>query len=222
MEIKDLVPVLPVHPTKKPKVRKLSTIKKIVVHTTDWNIEPLELAKYDIGPNHIDSTGCPTATYHYYISKTGEVSRLVPEEFITWHAAMHNGNSLAICLAYKTDPAFESGKTKIASLDKLPTAEMLSSLSRLLVHLCKEFKISPKEIWGHRELLGTGFIISKGHKQLRKTCPGMSIDLDLLRKDTILVIQSEMASLGLYSGNIDGLWGPKSEASFQELLNYKG
>lgn len=219
MEIKDLVPVLPIHLKKKPKKRDLASIKKIVVHTTDWNIQPLELAKYDIGPNHIDSTGCPSITYHYYIGKSGEVFRTADEKWITWHAAMHNSNSLAICLAYKTDPLFESGKTKVPSPDKVPTPEMFESLIELLAHLCKQLKVDPREIWGHRELLGTGFILAKGHKQLRKTCPGMSIDLDDLRNEVAAKLQYEMKTLGFYLGRVDGIWGPKSQLAFEQFLN---
>lgn len=217
MDIKDLVPVLPTHPKKKPKVRKLSDIKKIVVHTTDWDIQPLELAKYDLGPNHIDSTGCPSITYHYYIGKSGEVCRTADEAWVTWHAAMHNGNSVAICLAYKTDPVFESGKSKIPAPGKVPTPEMTKSLLSLLAHLCKKLKVSPLEIWGHRELSGTGFILVKGHKQLRKTCPGMSIDLDALRNAVVIQLQQEMKDKGLYAGKVDGDWGPKSQAAFKLL-----
>jgi N-acetyl-anhydromuramyl-L-alanine amidase AmpD len=219
MDITNLVPTLPTHPKKKPKVRKLSDIKKIVVHTTDWNIQPLELAKYDIGPNHIDSTGCPTITYHYYIGQSGETFRTADETWVTWHAALHNSNSIAVCLAYKTDPAFESGKTKIPEAGKIPSKEMMQSLYSLLVHLCKTLKISPLEIWGHRELFGTGFILIKGHKQLKKTCPGMSIDLDSLRNMTVITLQTEMKNKGLYTGQIDGSWGPKSQLAFIRLVN---
>jgi hypothetical protein len=217
MNIKDLVPTLPTHPKKKPKIRKLSDIKKIVVHTTDWDIQPLELAKYDLGPNHIDSTGCPTITYHYYISKFGEVSRTADETWVTWHAAMHNSNSIAICLAYKTDPDFESGKTHLPKEGRIPTVPMLAALTLLLAHLCKFLHISPKEIYGHRELIGTGFILAKGHKKLKKTCPGMSINLDVLRGLVAAELQKQMQSIGLYLGKIDGDWGPKSQAAFKLL-----
>jgi hypothetical protein len=219
MEIKDLVPTLPIHPKKKVKFRKLSNIKKIVVHTTDWNIEPLELAKYDIGPNHIDSTGCPSITYHYYIGKDGTVARTAAEEWVTWHAAGYNTESVAICLAYKTDPLFESGKISQPGPNNKPTEEMLKALDALLVYLCKRLKVNPKEILGHRELEGTGFTFQKGHKQLRKTCPGMTINLDILRARVFSLLQTEMMWKGFYTGRIDGLWGPKSEASFQLLLD---
>lgn len=217
----DLVSQLPLNSKKKPKVRPLSSIKQIIVHTTDWDIAPLELAKYDIGPNHIDSTGCPSITYHYLIEKDGTVSRTAKEEWVTWHAGGHNSNSLSIALVYKTDPAFESGKGPY-KVNFTPTQEMLIALDDLLVDLCKKFRIPPTEIYGHRELIGTGFILFKGHKRLRKTCPGMSVDLDELRETIILRLQQEMLDHGFYKGIVDGHWGNKSKLGFQKLLDYKG
>lgn len=216
MNVKNLVPTLPVHPTKKPDKRKLSSIQKIVVHTTDWEVDPVRLAQYDIGPNHISNTGCPTATYHYYINQAGEVSKLVNEDIVTWHAAGHNTNSVAICLAYKTDPQFESGKKKRPDPTKIPTAEMRAALQGLLVELCIRLAVSPTQIFGHRELFGTGFIFLKGHKALRKTCPGMTIDLGLLRINVIVELQQK---IGVKS---DGVWGPKSEVAFRDALKKRG
>lgn len=217
MRIKDLVLELPVNLKKTPKKRALSSIKKLVVHCTDWEITPQELAKYDIEPNHISNTGCPSITYHYLVEPNGEVERTAPAEWITWHAGNHNNESLAVCLVYKTDPLFEQGKKKVPAADRIPTAEMMKSLRELLHDLCLQFGLSPLAIQGHRELEGTGWIWVKEHKQLRKSCPGMWVNLDQLRRDVASSLQTMMKEEGLYTGKVDGLWGPLSERGFQAL-----
>ena len=44
----NIIDELPTHPTKKYKLRKLSNIKRIVVHTTDWDTTPKVIAQFDI------------------------------------------------------------------------------------------------------------------------------------------------------------------------------
>lgn len=217
MNIKDLVPELSVHPTKKIPKRSLSDIKKLVVHCTDWEITPQELVKYDLGPNHISSTGCPTITYHYFIARDGTVNRTALPEWITWHAGNYNNSSLAITLAYKTDALFEQGKKVIPNPNNIPTIQMMESLHPLLALLCKTYGVIPPNIQGHRELFGTGWIFVKEHKQLRKSCPGMAVDLDLMRKNVALILQKEMIDAKLYSGKLDGIWGPVSDRAFLAL-----
>lgn len=216
MNIVNLVGTLPVHPKKKPNTRRLTNITKLVVHCTDWNVTPEALARYDIGKNHISSTGCPTITYHYLINQDGTVAKTVNHETVTWHAGGYNTESLAISLVYKTDPVFESGKSKIAQPGYLPTSTALTSLLELLSDLCLELNLLPTQVLGHRELIGTGFILFKGHKQLRKTCPGMSINLDQLRLDVAKKMQSTLSGLGIYTGILDGVFGKKSIEALKE------
>jgi N-acetyl-anhydromuramyl-L-alanine amidase AmpD len=218
MKIIDLVPSLPVHPTKKIKTRSLKQVTKIIIHTTDGDMTPSQLAKYDIGPNHIDKTGCPSVTYHYYIDKAGEVSRTAPWQWITWHAGGYNTESVAVVLNYKTDPAFESGKAKEVDTKFLPTGFQMVSLVETLLQLCQELKVSPTEVKGHRELFGTGFILVKGHKALRKTCPGRGIDLDQLRRELYFKLQIVMKEEGFYAGKLDGDWGPASKKAWAAFI----
>jgi hypothetical protein len=213
---KDLTKSLPVHPKKKPDTRKSSEIKKLVVHTTDWNITPEALAQYDIGPNHISSTGCPSITYAYLVERDGTVCKTAPETWVTWHVGNHNRSCLGISLVYKTDAKFESGKSKSVSADNVPSLEQMTSLTALLVTLALSLGIEPQNVVGHRELEGTGFIWVKEHKQLRKTCPGMAVNLDDLRLHVAKGMQTVLLEEGLYTGKIDGLWGPKSRAALEE------
>jgi len=210
----DLRDSLPVHPTKKPTVRNLSTLNIIVVHTTDWDTNVVTLTKYDIGPNHISSTGCPGCTYHDVIMKDGTRQHCVPYKHTTWHAGKWNKKSIAVALMYRCS---QPGKP-----DLPPTNDQIESLKQLLVSQCLVMKIFPLNIKGHRELEFTGFIWKytkdgKATKSLIKTCPGMSVDMDKLRKDVIVRIQTKMKLDGYYlNGKIDGLWGSRSEAAMMD------
>jgi N-acetyl-anhydromuramyl-L-alanine amidase AmpD len=180
----DIVNTLPVHATKLPK--KQTTIKKLVVHTTDGVVTPKGLAKYDIGPNHISSTGCPTITYHYLIKQSGEAFKTADLENVLWHAGNHNPESIAIALIYKQDHDWEELAVKKEALhdpgpDNRPSEEAYTKLVDLLTALCIEHDLNEHDIYGHRELSGTGTIIVNGGLVFRKTCPGMSVNLDLLR-----------------------------------------
>lgn len=180
----DIVNTLPVHATKLPK--KQIVIKKLVVHTTDGVVTPKGLAKYDIGPNHISSTGCPTITYHYLIRQSGEAFKTADLENVLWHAGNHNPESLAIALVYKQDHSWEELAVKNATIheaspDNRPSELAYSKLVDLLTALCLEHNLNELDIYGHRELSGTGTIVVNGELTFRKTCPGMSIDLNVLR-----------------------------------------
>lgn len=215
--MQDLSKVLPQHPTKKPDRRSLDKIKRLVIHTTDAAWTPQQIVAYDLGPNHISSTGTPTCTYHYYVNQLGETAKLVDESIITWHAGGHNSDSVAVCLAYKTDPVFESGKSKQVKPENIPSEQMMDSLDELLVDLCFQLKVSPNQIFGHRELFGTGFILVKGHKALRKTCPGMWISLDGLRQRVACAVQIKLVTVGKKI-TTDSKWGPASEKAFWDFL----
>jgi N-acetyl-anhydromuramyl-L-alanine amidase AmpD len=199
-----------------PDLRK--TIKRIVVHTTDWDVTPEELAAYDIGPNHISNTGCPTITYHYLIEQDGRVVKAADHEWVTWHVGNWNRGSLGVALVYKTDPAYEKAKVKgkptppLAD-EHMPSGKMNDSMIWLLVQLCIHEGVPPNKIFGHRELYGTGWFNDKGSKRLRKTCPGMAVDMDRLRQRVTIALQTELQRLGLYGGDIDGNFGKMSKGA---------
>ena len=78
--------------------------------------------------------------------------------------------------------------------------------------------IDPDNIKGHRELPGTGYRIVNGVKKLRKTCPGMLVNLDKVRYIVSMAVQRVLKTQGLYQDKIDGIFGPISEKA---LKNYK-
>jgi hypothetical protein len=93
-----------------------------------------------------------------------------------------------------------------------PSAKALSSLSAHCGKLCLLFGLTPDRVFGHRELKGTGwFLNSQGSKRLRKTCPGLQIDLDLLRHNVAEYMQILLKIKGYYKGEVDGDFGTNSK-----------
>lgn len=171
--IVDLTKSAPVHPTKKAKTRRLKDIKRIVWHTTDcnWSIE--KLITYDLGPNHIDKTGCPTCTYNEVVMPDGSLVMIVPWDIVTWHVGYWNPGSLAIALMYevKNDTVGPSPAQYKTICDR--TALML-----------RQLELPIDSVVGHRELKDTGWLPgAKGSRILRKTCPGLALDMDKARWD---------------------------------------
>lgn len=214
----DVVSSMPVHPTKKAKVRDITPfsgdVNMIVVHTTNTDANITAIAKYDISPgNHISSTGCPTYTYHDTIKENAKVYHCVPYKLEVWHAGNFNFKSLAVALNFIAEKKASNG----SRIDYAPNSEMLKSLYKHLGWLCLDRGISPKEIYGHRELKGTGWIFSKGSRVLRKSCPGMLVDLDFMRAQAAKALQLNLKANNLYqNGRIDGDTGPKTMAALRE------
>jgi hypothetical protein len=202
----DIVGDLPVHPTKKYKLRELSDIKRIVVHTTDWRTSPKTIAIFDIEPNHISKTGCPAITYHEMVMDTGLVYHCLPFRQVSWHAGIWNPGSLALAMVFRVSDS--KGRDVHA-----PSENLLKTTQTRLGQLCLELGLTPDKVVGHRELKGTGWFFSKGSRRLRKTCPGLKVDLDLLRTNVAKYMQIILKLNGAYKGEIDGDFGPLSRGA---------
>lgn len=211
---RDITKLLPRHPEKKYKKRPLSKIKRIVVHTTDMEIDPYELAKFDIGPNHISSSGCPAITYHELVMPNGFVYKTLDFNEISWHAGPWNTSSIAIAMSFKaTDP--KTGKDRWG-----PTDKALAAVVRECGRLCLKLGIEPTKVVGHRELYLTGWFWVKGSKRLRKTCPGLKVDLEELRRMVIIYVQQRLKFAKLLDV-VDGIYGPKTRAALKEYVRSK-
>lgn len=198
------------------KKRDLSAIQLIVIHTTDWDTTPQELAAYDIRPftmykgekiwNHISKKGCPAITYHE-IAMKDKLYKTLDWEEESWHAGKWNKQSIAIAMMYKC--------TKDGEDQLEPPDNMLKIVQTRCGDICLELGLTPDVVKGHRELEGTGWFWEKGSRRLRKTCPGKKVDLDLLRKNVAMYMQVKLLMAGLYKGKIDGDFGPKSKAALE-------
>jgi N-acetyl-anhydromuramyl-L-alanine amidase AmpD len=206
--ISNAEPYTKVHPVKRPKLRQPEDIKRIVIHCTaaNWTLE--QLVDYDLGPNHISATGCSVATYSDVIFADGQIKHVVDYTKETWHVGNWNYSSLGIALMYNPGPKDAIGPSNEAYVAMLNHCALLAMRLGLL----------PSDIVGHRELKDTGWILDKdGNKQLRKTCPGMSINLDTLRLDIAFLMQFKLKNFGYLSSRIDGIFGPKSKEALKQF-----
>lgn len=208
----DISRELPRHPTKYYKTRSLSRVNKIVVHTTDRDWSILQLAQYDIGPNHISDTGCPAITYHDVVMKNGTVFHTLPYKEVSHHAGGYNTGSVAVALMYKCT-------NEGSKIQNHPTVNAMKALISHCGKMCLKFGLTPDRIFGHRELKGTGWFLDKyGSKRLRKSCPGRFVDLDKLRKAVAEYMQIYLRIQGFYKDKIDGNFGKNSRAALQAFL----
>lgn len=212
----DISRELPRHPTKRYKKRRLSRVNKIVVHTTDRDWSIMQLAEFDIGPNHISDTGCAAITYHDVIMKQGTVFHTLPYGEVSHHAGGYNTGSVAVAMMFQcTNP--QTGKDSYH-----PTVNALKALTAHCGKLCLKFGLTPDRVFGHRELKGTGWFRNKyGSKRLRKTCPGLKVDLDKVRKAVAEYMQIYLRIQGYYKGKIDGDFGKNSRKALKAFLNRK-
>jgi len=70
-------------------------------------------------------------------------------------------------------------------------------------------------VLGHRELIGSGFLWANADhtkRQLMKTCPGLTIDLDEFRLQVNKRLQKHFGIIE------DGIFGPKSKKAFYEFV----
>lgn len=225
MKAVDLTNSLWRHPFKKYNKRKLSQIDKIVVHCTDRDWTIIQLNHYDVDGflkyedgtieiNHVSASGLPAITYHDVILMDGKLYHTLPYEEVSWHAGGYNTGSIAVALMYRVTDSKTNEDTFA------PTSMSLQTLQTYLGKLCLQLGLTPDRVMGHRELFGTGwFHNSQGSKRLRKTCPGLKVDLDLLRINVATYMQLVLKMKGFYSGEIDGDFGPKSKAAMKLFTN---
>ena len=210
-ELSYIVDQLPRHPSKITD-KRLKSPELVVLHTTNTVTSIQKLADYDVGPNHISDTGCPSFTYHCVVMRDGSAYQTLDWNEIAWHAGLYNKTSVAVAMMYLSQN--KAGQDIYA-----PTQAQLSTTLDVLSEMCLTWKLHPGKVQGHRELIGTGWFWSKGSKQLRKTCPGLLVDMDKVRHGVAVRMQTVLKSVGLYTGELDGQFGKQS---MQALENYGG
>ena len=190
--------------------RNLSKINKIVLHCDDGGTTWESINRYDIRPNHISKKGCPSFTYHYFVGQDNKCYWCMDPTWVTWHAGNHNLVSLGVCISYRATGALFG-----------PASIQLDTTEQLLSKLSFDLYIDPDTILGHRELEGTGYNIVNGVKKLRKECPGLLISMSKIRYNVAKIMQAGLKQLDLYTGAVDGSFGPKSEAALAKFKQLK-
>jgi N-acetyl-anhydromuramyl-L-alanine amidase AmpD len=208
----DISDSLPRHATKHYPKRSEDDIKLIVLHCTDWDTTPKRIAEDDITSDRISKGGCPACTYHEIIMKEGRVYQTLGYIEESWHVNTWNHQSIGIALMYRCSD--KQGKDVYG-----PTEVAIRSAVCRLGELCIKFRLGPEAVVGHRELKGTGWNEENGKKVLRKTCPGLSIDLDLIRQLVAGYIQLRMKTQGYYQGEITGdFQDSDTQAAYNDYL----
>jgi hypothetical protein len=128
-------------------------INRLVVHCSDTPTGR-DVSAADIRRWHTEDNGWRDIGYSHVIRIDGTIELGRPIEQVGSHVAGHNSDSLGICLV---------GRDKFSY-------EQYHNLCILLKSLMAQFNLSPKDVYGHRELANG------------KSCPG-NLDLDKLRKD---------------------------------------
>ena len=186
------------------RIASVSTIKRIVFHCTDaesWSADRLS-------GFFIDEKNYPICGYHYYISEN--VYHMVGDNIITYHAAPFNKSSVSFSIDY---PA-----SRYDALNIKPKIEIMNKAKNLAAFLALKYRIHPDMIVGHRELPFTGFTIRQDHRVLRKTCPGMLIDLKHFRYDVTKSIQDVINQFGGQKIAVDGVFGPKTQLASNGII----
>ena len=188
--------------------RDTKTIRRVIFHCTDapgWT--PERLSRF-----FIDERGFSICSYHYYV-QAEKVYHMVGDSIVTPHAAPYNTSSIAFSIDY-----YASSYEKL----KIPLDQRVyQNAIKTATYLCLLFQIIPNRdsLRGHRELPDTGFFWNKEQdiKILRKTCPGMAIDLDKFRYEVARSMQETMNKIAIKQLAVDGVFGPKSQAVMAAL-----
>jgi hypothetical protein len=210
-----------VDPHKKLLLREANAnnIKRVVMHCTDapsWS--PQKLSEFFVNERQF-----PICAYHYYIM-ADKIYQMVGENIITYHAAPYNTESVSFSID------FFASNYESRSIAVLP--EVYENALKVATYLCLKFKVQPKNLVGHRELLGTGFFMNGDKKVLRKICPGLTIDLDVFRYKVARMIQEALnftitdnvyaTAFGLSDFNqqlsVDGVFGAKTIKAFNGFV----
>jgi N-acetylmuramoyl-L-alanine amidase len=156
--------ILNYSPNFNPKKRISKQIKFIIFHYTGMKNESEALNKLTDIQSEVSC--------HYLIKNNGEITKLVPDLYIAWHAGKSswknykslNKNSIGIEI---TNPGHEHGYKKF-------TQKQIFSLLKLSKFLIKKYKISPKNILGHSDIAAH-----------RKKDPGEKFPWEYLSKSKI-------------------------------------
>ena len=129
-------------PNFSPKKRNIKNIKYLIIHYTGMK-KTSDAIKRLI--NYKSEVSC-----HYFIKKNGEIIRMVPDNYIAWHAGKSNWkkhnflNRLSIGIELD-NPGHDHGYQPF----KL---KQIKSLKRLIKRLVAKYKIKKENILGHSDI----------------------------------------------------------------------
>lgn len=107
--------------------------------------------------HHLNKNGWDGVGYNYFIEYDSSI-QIGRGLHVGAHAYGHNRNSIGICV---------TGNYDYETL----SPDMRETLYVLCLHFMEMFHLNPSDVYGHREL------------GAKKTCPGTSIDMEVIRYD---------------------------------------
>ena len=124
------------------KKRSKTEIKFIIIHYTGMKSEKVSIDRLTNIQSEVSS--------HYFISKNGKITLLVPELYIAWHAgtskwkgqSLLNKNSIGIEI---TNPGHSFGYKNF-------TYKQINSTVILIRYLVNKYRIRKKNILGHSDI----------------------------------------------------------------------
>jgi N-acetylmuramoyl-L-alanine amidase len=151
-------------PNFNPVKRTSKKIRFIIFHYTGMMKESAAINRLTNIQSEVSS--------HYLIKNNGEIVKIVPDLYISWHAGkslwkdykLLNQNSVGVEIS---NPGHEFGYKKFSK-------KQTSSLLKLSKFLIKKYKISPKNILGHSDIAPE-----------RKKDPGEKFPWEYLSKNKI-------------------------------------
>lgn len=211
----------------------------VVVHTAADSRKDASGAHVDTSPETItdwhtwrkpSGRGWPHIGYHAVVRKSGEVVETLPldQKGIHCRDKSMNHKAVGVCFSgHGGDDYWDIPGEKW-------TPEQEKAGIKYLASLCERYGLSPSRVIGHRE---TG---------ARKACPGDRIDMDRVRRlvaeamegalpeapakrapkrpliqrgdegKHVEAAQRVLKRLGLYTGRIDGDFGPRTDRAVRE------
>lgn len=164
----DKARTLPMHPSKRYKIRRFDDVKKIVIHRCKLS-DSTNFFDYkrvygdteeEVASFFVNEMGWPGFPYHYSINKDGSIHQCQPISFITYHVSGYNKEGVAIRL----DGDFRTEE---------PTKAQFNSLVVIAGNLLELFSLEVDSVVRHNDF--------PDHKM--KYCPGKNIDMAKLREE---------------------------------------
>ena len=146
------------------KKRSKNSIKFIIIHYTGMKKEVSAIKKLI---DHKSSVSC-----HYFVKNNGKILRMVPDNFVAWHAGESNWknstslNKSSIGIEIN-NPGHQHGYKSFSNYQ-------IKSLIYLLKKLKKKFKIKKENILGHSDIA-----------PFRKKDPGEKFPWEFLAKNDL-------------------------------------
>jgi len=225
LPVTDLRHRLPRHESRAWGKRDPAGIQGVVYHHAASTGTFEAVANYHIKPNHISSRGLPSISYTMGIDTDGTIALFNDFVWRTYSQGYskrpgdENAEFMAVLIRGNLwSPHNPNGHD--------PTEKQLFSAAALYDWLHRNWGLHPSMLFGHYHF-GKALCPGSAVKRLIETIRGDVVEPTptmLPEKQINLVAdrQIKLKTLGHYSGNIDGIWGPQSDSALRAFQAESG